>query len=435
MRKIFLLLIISLLILGCANNNLPANESTDDNNGLDVPDNTQDTTDTEPDEVIPDVEPVPNIFIDASTPSGPYNEGDEFDIEYTVENIGDTIKGYIVSVCEKAGFEAKCRTKTVKDIGTHNSSLVNCDFTEEDAICDEETLGTNGIYTYSVLVYDCADLEDATDMDCSEVEKSAIPESVEPLKTFEKEIEVGGESNDDEDSDTDSDSGTTQGAITDFRTIDPNWKCNFIMDSEDPTDIWRYSKLDTDISIACGKAILIQETVNQPLRPVYNISFNYSDTFSAQYAGNGEIIISHLGTAQSAFKDVLIHELTHSALDEIPLPVWFEEGIAERMVDLVNEQDTSLWRVYIKDIETLDPFDTGDGVDNSINYRYANYTVKKFVEKYGYDALRETIQFVKDEQEWGNINKRNQVLVNAAIDATGDSSITLDKLAYPKNYE
>jgi hypothetical protein len=60
-----------------------------------------------------------------------------------------------------------------------------------------------------------------------------------------------------------------------------------------------------------------------------------------------------------------------------------------------------------------------------MNYRYANYVIKNFIEKYGVESLKKTLSLMK-----GKLGT-NQELTAAIRAATGDDSIQLSEIVYP----
>ena len=209
--------------------------------------------------------------------------------------------------------------------------------------------------------------------------------------------------------------------------LNPEWECDFNIQ---PTDNEFFLRLRHQVNLACEKAILIQEELGFPLKSVYSINFENDSGFSALYNDKGEIIFTYQGISAPGLQYTIIHEMTHSALEDIPLPKWFAEGLSERMADIAFNRDTTLVR-DVNGIENLDPFYVDNIIENNINYRYANYLVKNFVEKYGQDTLKEVLKTVYEQQIYGNAESRNESLVAAVRKVTGDDSITLEDLVYP----
>ena len=209
--------------------------------------------------------------------------------------------------------------------------------------------------------------------------------------------------------------------------LNANWGCVFVVAPEDQEF---FSRLEYKVDLACEKAILIQEKLGVPLKPYYPVSFEDDVRFAALYAGDGQLVFTYQGISSPGLQYTIIHEMTHSALEDMPLPIWFEEGLAERMPDIAFNRDTTLVR-DVEGIETLDPFFVENILENNINYRYVNYVAKKFTDKYGETALKETLQIMKEKDFSWNIKEQNKDLIEAMREATGDNSITLEEIVYP----
>ncbi len=213
--------------------------------------------------------------------------------------------------------------------------------------------------------------------------------------------------------------------------LNENWECLFVFDPEDEE---LFEKLEYKVDLACEKAIIIQESLGFPLKPHYTISFESDPRFIAWYSGNGNMTFTRQGIAAPGLQYTIVHEMVHSALEEVPLPIWFEEGLAEHMSDVAFNRDTSLVR-DVEGIENLEPFFVDDVIENNINYRYVNFVVKNFVETYGQDALKESLGLMYQAQERGSVLMKNRVLIESMQKATGDKSLTLERLVYPKRFE
>jgi len=219
--------------------------------------------------------------------------------------------------------------------------------------------------------------------------------------------------------------------------INDDWNCVFDVRSEDKE---LFEKLSYRIDLACERASFIQKYVGFPLRDVYRISFVQDPKFAAYYSGSGNIVISKnslIAANNSGLQNTLVHEFTHSSLEFVVLPVWFEEGLAERVQYLSRGKEPFFGKKMTVRIENLYPFDTNDISQNSIIYDYANYVVREFTNKYGEDALRETLRLMyyktrkNDVLFSHSLEKKNIALIEAMVEVTGDDTITLQSIVYP----
>jgi len=117
--------------------------------------------------------------------------GEEIDGDYVVENKASSLfKVYIIQSCEKQGYDSKCLGRGITSLGKSSTGLNACEITETSRSCVLESFSSPGTYTYKLMVYDCADIEETFGVDCSEADMDDVAAQGSPLSTAEKVVTV-----------------------------------------------------------------------------------------------------------------------------------------------------------------------------------------------------------------------------------------------------
>ncbi len=206
--------------------------------------------------------------------------------------------------------------------------------------------------------------------------------------------------------------------------------CSFIFNWEDEPYI---NKTSYKFKPLCN--ISEYPIIKDFLYDYYLVTLVELDTtnFAAQYAGNGNIEINKHFKVAKNLDLYLAHEIAHSATETLNLPDWLSEGIADYSAYRYFGTQYKLGNMKHKDILHWSPsYSQSDIGDNIRGYAHSAYIVRKFVDKYGDDKLRELIIALDGKLNFGDsIDVKNQKILEVIQKLTNNSTISMEDIMYP----
>ncbi len=150
--------------------------------------------------------------------------------------------------------------------------------------------------------------------------------------------------------------------------------------------------------------------------------------FSAWYYGGGNIIINNKFKRAKNLDIYIAHEIAHSSTENLNLPTWLDEGIAQYSGYRFFGTQTKLTRFWFQGIEKWNP-NTASVGENIKGYTHSGYIIRYFVEEYGdnfiSDLLKELYGKINYEDD---IDTKNQKVLSAFRKVTNNENLSLDDI-------
>lgn len=161
------------------------------------------------------------------------------------------------------------------------------------------------------------------------------------------------------------------------------------------------------------------------IHPNYALVWNSQYHTAGEYLGSDIIFLSQENPYQ--LSPTIMHEITHSLMEEAHFPNWINEGLAEYYADKALD----IFHPKTKYAEGLEKWTFGSGEPNVSNsfYESAHTTVQNFAEKYGEDTLRELTHHFIDHPfvftiDVTKIQYNTETILAKMRSLTGDENIT-----------
>lgn len=163
-----------------------------------------------------------------------------------------------------------------------------------------------------------------------------------------------------------------------------------------------------------------------PVHPNYALVWNSQFNTAGEYLGSDIIYLSQ----ENPFKlsPTIMHELTHSLMQDARFPNWINEGLAEYYAD----QSLDIFHPKTGYAEGVEDWSFGP-IDSNLNvsseyYESAHTIVQNFGEVYGEDTLRELTHYFIDHplirsHEIESIQENTEIVLAKMRDLTGDENI------------
>ncbi|MFC1800925.1 hypothetical protein ACFLZB_00460 [Nanoarchaeota archaeon] len=169
--------------------------------------------------------------------------------------------------------------------------------------------------------------------------------------------------------------------------------------------------------------------------PEYNVEIREMDKdyVLAWYIGNGNIEINKKYWTLKTLDEVLSHEIIHSVTEDLWLPNWLDEGIAEYYSYYFLDQVEQIRHVYIKDVEL---WNNSDDYGRSVKaYKQSRYIVKKMIERFGDDFIYKLLVELEGKiSPYDTIEEKNDIIFDAIREVADNESITRDEILFPQDY-
>lgn len=158
----------------------------------------------------------------------------------------------------------------------------------------------------------------------------------------------------------------------------------------------------------------------------YKVELVDSDNIEnpAWYYGGGVIIINKRFRNAKIFDIYFAHEIAHSAAEDLNLPIWLDEGIAQYSAYRFFGTQGKLKRSWYKNIET--------NWDGSLQaYAYAGNIVMNFIETYGEDKFKEFLIDINGKIDLDDpIEVKNKKVLESLRKVTGNENLTLQEILF-----
>jgi len=152
---------------------------------------------------------------------------------------------------------------------------------------------------------------------------------------------------------------------------------------------------------------------------------------AALYTGNGIIILNDQFKSAKNLDLYLAHEIAHSSTESLNIPAWFSEGIAEYSGYRFYGTQYKLNPFWFDTFASWDPsYDTY--AINIKGYAHAGFVVRHMIETYGVDSFKKILINLDGKIGYSdNTDTKNQKIVEAVREVTGNQTITLMDIINP----
>ncbi|MBT3298244.1 hypothetical protein HN385_04920 [archaeon] len=209
--------------------------------------------------------------------------------------------------------------------------------------------------------------------------------------------------------------------------------CNMIFDKEYENYVDRYDYVFDDFCNVDEKLPYVSDFFYDK----YLVLIMDVDEWSnlALYLGDGNIVINKKYWTLKDLDEAIAHEMTHSAIEGLWLPLWLEEGIADYHAFKYVDKIENIRTTSISDIELWDEYSDDYGTTIK-QYIQARYIVRKLVENYDDDIIYNLIIELDGEIDYyDSIEIKNEKVLDAIKKITNDENITLDEIVNPQDYD
>lgn len=200
----------------------------------------------------------------------------------------------------------------------------------------------------------------------------------------------------------------------------PKKVCSFFYPETQETEFGPFKQ---DLEKRCNDFNAIEEITGLPLEEKYFLFAAYYTGSDGNYLGSRTILIDGIG--RKSFSETLLHELAHSSTRNAALPAWFEEGLSYYVASKILGNRIE-YRRQVDEIENWSPSAPQSAIDRGLSYEYAQWLVKKFIEKNGNEKFRVLMHSLENGKD-----KSNAAFLKK-IRETTDPSATLESITHPE---
>jgi len=219
----------------------------------------------------------------------------------------------------------------------------------------------------------------------------------------------------------------TYNSIKKDNSIEGIHYCSFVFDYNDEAYVNKTSYKYKTLCNISEFPIIGDFLYNQ-----YHVSLveSESSNFAAFYVGNGNIEINKKFKEAKNLDLYLAHEIAHSSTEGLNLPDWLSEGIAEYSAYRYYGTQFKLKRLKHEDILHWNPSGSQTDIgDNIRGYSHSAYIVRKFVDTYGDEALKELIIGLNNKIYYEDtIDIKNKKILEVMQEITGNTNLTLEEV-------
>jgi hypothetical protein len=150
--------------------------------------------------------------------------------------------------------------------------------------------------------------------------------------------------------------------------------------------------------------------------------------FSAWYKGNGEIGINKAFSRAKNLDIYIAHEIAHSSTENLNLPAWLDEGIAEYSAHHFFGTEAKLNWYGFDGFEKWNP-NTASYGDNIKGYIHSGQIIRSFVREYGEEKFKALLERLDCKINYDDdINTKNQKVLEAFREILNNESLSLEDI-------
>jgi hypothetical protein len=209
----------------------------------------------------------------------------------------------------------------------------------------------------------------------------------------------------------------------------PHKFCDFITSQNQS----RYLELNSPLSTICDLR-KDDPIIGQWLYD--NYTFYYTPLefpIAAIYAGAGVMKISTGAKMSASLKLYVLHEIVHSSTEELELPTWLAEGIAEYVsYAWIGKNHTKARRYEQLELWDISTEIRPSGDEAVWAYTNAGYAIRRFVEKHGEESMKAVLLELEGKIGFGeHVTTKNAKVLDAIRTATGNETLQLEHFMFP----